>query len=37
MCPDGVMIMQHVKKWEKDLKNITMDFHDDVDTGQVKT
>jgi hypothetical protein len=37
MCAGGVMILQHVKKWERDLENVTMDFHDDVDTGQVKT
>jgi len=36
MCADGVMIVQHVKKLERDLENVTMDFHDDVDIGQVK-
>jgi len=36
MCADGRMIVQHVKKWERNLENITIDFHDEVDTGQVK-
>jgi hypothetical protein len=37
MCVDGVMIVQHVKKWERDFENVIMDFHENVDTGQVKT
>jgi hypothetical protein len=36
MCVDGRMIVKKVKKWERNLENITIDFHDEVDTGQVK-